>query len=31
MQTTAANGDVSTVRPVEGGLEDHAQQAGAPT
>lgn len=24
MQTTSANGDVSTVRPVEGSLEDHA-------
>ncbi len=23
METTSANGDVSTVRPVEGGLEDH--------
>ena len=23
MQTTSANGDVSTVRPVEGSLEDH--------
>ena len=25
MQTTAANGNVSTVRPVEGGLEDHVE------
>ncbi len=25
IQTTAANGNVSTVRPVEGGLEDHAE------
>ena len=31
MQTTAANGDVSTVRPVEGELEDHAPQAAAQT
>jgi hypothetical protein len=25
MQTTAANGNVSTVRPVEGSLEDHVE------
>ena len=25
MQTTAANGNVATVRPVEGGLEDHVE------
>jgi len=25
MKTTAANGNVSTVRPVEGGLEDHVE------
>jgi hypothetical protein len=31
METTSANGDVSTVRPVEGGLEDHAKQANAQT
>ena len=31
MKTTAANGDVATVRPVEGGLEDHATQANAQT
>ena len=31
MQTTSANGDVSTVRPVEGELEDHAPQARAQT
>ena len=29
MQTTAANGNVSTVRPVEGGLEDHVNTAGS--
>jgi hypothetical protein len=29
METTSANGDVSTVRPVEGGLEDHAEPAAA--
>jgi hypothetical protein len=27
MKTTSANGDVSTVRPVEGKLEDHAPTA----
>ena len=27
MQTTAANGNVSTVRPVEGSLEDHVDTA----
>ena len=27
MQTTAANGNVSTVRPVEGSLEDHVKTA----
>jgi hypothetical protein len=27
MQTTAANGNVSTVRPVEGRLEDHVEAA----
>jgi hypothetical protein len=27
MKTTSANGDVSTVRPVEGGLEDHVDSA----
>lgn len=27
MQTTSANGDVSTVRPVEGSLEDHVETA----
>jgi hypothetical protein len=27
MKTTAANGDVSTVHPVEGGLEDHVDTA----
>ena len=27
MKTTSANGDVSTVRPVEGGLEDHVETA----
>jgi len=27
MQTTSANGDVSTVRPVEGGLTDHVETA----
>lgn len=26
MKTTAANGDVATVRPVDGKLEDHAPQ-----
>ena len=31
MKTTAANGDVATVRPVEGGLEDHAKQADGQT
>ena len=31
MKTTAANGDVATVRPVEGKLEDHAKQADAQT
>ena len=31
MKTTAANGDVATVRPVEGKLEDHAPQAKAQT
>ena len=31
MQTTAANGDVSTVRAVDGELQDHAPQAGAQT
>ena len=25
MKTTSANGNVSTVRPVEGGLEDHVE------
>ena len=25
MESTSANGDVSTVRPVEGSLEDHAE------
>jgi hypothetical protein len=28
MQTTAANGNVATVRPVEGGLEDHVETEG---
>ena len=28
MQTRAANGNVATVRPVEGGLEDHAETEG---
>ena len=28
MKTTAANGNVSTVRPVEGSLEDHVQTKG---
>ena len=28
METTAANGNVSTVRPVEGSLEDHAETGG---
>ena len=28
MKTTAANGNVATVRPVEGGLEDHVETEG---
>ena len=31
MKTTAANGNVSTVRRVEGGLEDHIETAAAGT
>lgn len=31
MKTTSANGDVSTVRPVEGELEDHVEQTGSQT
>lgn len=31
METTSAEGTVSTVRPVEGGLEDHAPQESART
>lgn len=30
MQTTSENGDVSTVRPVEGGLADHADHTAEP-
>ena len=28
METTAANGNVATVRPVDGGLEDHVETKG---
>ena len=28
MKTTAANGNVATVRPVDGGLEDHVETKG---
>ena len=31
METTSANGDVSSVRPVEGGLEDHVETETADT